>query len=428
MNGKVIGMSEPDRIRRNDHSYRFILQVLGAQYPIGKIPGALLDKVFYEIARLEEVENPARDMWGNWDWQYSEAQRHGQLYVPSIDKALIELRELLDKTVCASPWPNNKRFAVCLTHDVDFVSRFSLSHRSASQTLRGLRTSKSTPLKKAVKLIQLGGQFSLQSLLRAGKDDPFWQYEKWLKLEDGFGFHSTFYFFPSPLSNVHEWDCSYQLTDVIKYQNVRMTVSEMIREIRKSGWEIGLHGSYHSALNQDSLVFQKKVIEDASGEPIISTRQHYLHYDARTTPKLQANAGFKTDSTQGFNRSIGFRSATSYPYHCWDFDQETALPILEIPQHIMDGGLFTENALEYTADLALKHSLQLMDEVEAVGGCLTLSWHPHNIVNETWWNVYKTLLEEARHRNAWGCSASELYHRWNERERRIGVPPTNTAS
>jgi hypothetical protein len=417
MNGIVIEMTKPDRIQRNSHSCRFILQVLGARVPMEQIDPSLLERTFYEIARLEEIENPARDMWGNWDWQYAEAQRRGQIYVPTIDKEVLELRKRLDKTAWASPWPAGKRFALCLTHDVDFVSRVALSFKAARQALRGLTRSKSTLFKRCVKLVQLAGQFSLQPLRLAGKDDPFWQYEKWLKLEDTFGFHSTFYFFPSPLSQPHEWDCSYQLSDVVRYQNKKMTVSEMIREIEESGWEIGLHGSYQSALSQDSLSFQKRVIEDAAGKPIMSIRQHFLHYDARITPKLQANAGFKTDSTQGFNRSVGFRSATSYPYSCWDFEQERALPILEIPQHIMDGGLFTENALEYNTDMAIKHSIQLMDEVESVGGCLTLSWHPHNIANEMWWNVYKTLLEEAHRRNAWGCSASELYHWWKKREK-----------
>lgn len=412
-------MTKPDLRQRNDHSYRFILQMLGARVPIKKIAPSLLEKTFYEIARLEETENSARDMWGNWDWQYTEAQRTGRMYIPTIDRDIVKLKKNTGKRLHVPPWPNGKRFALCLTHDVDFVSRISLSAKAARQSFGGLLKSKSTPLKKAVKLVRLGGQFSLQRFLLAGKDDPFWQYEKWLALEDRFGFHSTFYFFPSPLLRIHEWDCSYQLSDTVKYRDKKMTVVEMIREIKKSGWEIGLHGSYYSAFDQDLLSFQKKAVEDAAGESIISTRQHYLHYDVRITPKLQANAGFKTDSTQGFNRSVGFRSATSYPYYCWDFEQESAMPVLEIPQHIMDGGLFTENALEYNIDLAIKHSIQLMDEVESVGGCLTLSWHPHNITNEMWWNVYKSLLEEASRRNAWGCSAGELYHWWKEREKII---------
>jgi peptidoglycan/xylan/chitin deacetylase (PgdA/CDA1 family) len=416
MNGTENKMVKTRSLPRDDHSYRFILQILGARVPIEKIPQSLLEKTFYEIARVEETENPARDMWGNWDWQYTDAQRKGQIYIPTIDRDILKLKEITGEIHYAPPWPNGKRFALCLTHDVDFVSRIALSPKAARQTLRGMVKSKSTPFKKAVNLVRLGGQLSLQHFLLSGKDDPYWQYEKWLELEDRFGFHSTFYFFPSPLSRAHEWDCSYQLSDTVKYHTKKVTVSEMIREIKKSGWEIGLHGSYYSALDQDLLTSQKKTIEEAAEESIISTRQHFLHYDVRITPKLQANAGFKTDSTQGFNRSIGFRSATSFPYYCWDFDQENTGPMLEIPQHIMDGGLFTENALEYNSDLAIKHSIQLMDEVESVGGCLTLSWHPHNITNGMWWNVYKTLLEEASRRNAWGCSAGELHTWWKERE------------
>ncbi|HTR81874.1 MAG TPA: polysaccharide deacetylase family protein [Bacteroidota bacterium] len=276
-----------------------------------------------------------------------------------------------------------------------------------------------SPFKKAVELIRLGGQFALQPVRLAGKDDPLWKFEKWLELESLFGFHSTFFFFPAPGPFVHEWDCSYRLSDMVKYGRKKMSVAKMMNEIDLAGWEIGLHGSYHSALNQDLLSIEKREVEDAIGKRIVSTRQHYLHYDVRQTPKNQEQAGFACDSSQGFNRSIGFRAATSFPYVCWNHKEGRPLSILEIPQHIMDGGLFTENALEYNTDLAIQHSIRLMDEVESVGGCLTLSWHPHNIVHEKWWDVYKTILEEAHHRDAWGSSAGEVYNYWTKRQKMI---------
>ena len=412
-------MPETKHSTRDQHSYRFILRVLNGIVPINEIDPSILSDTFREIARLEEIEKPIRDTWGNWDWQYADAQRNGTLYQPTLDKKISKLQKQLKKQLPYPRWPNGKKFAVCLTHDVDFVSQIALSRKAAWQALNGMRRAKITPLKKSTNVVRLLGQFMLQPLLRRGKNDPLWKFEQWLELENSYGFHSTFYFFPAPGSHVHEWDCSYQLSDSIVYGRKKMSVHEMIHEIDKAGWEIGLHGSYHSALNEKLLSAQKAEIEDATGKAIISTRQHYLHYDVRLTPNLQERVGFKTDSTQGFNRSIGFRAATSFPYTCWNHAEEQPLSILEIPQHIMDGGLFTNNALEYDADLAIKHSIQLMDEVEAVGGCLTLSWHPHNIVNEMWWQVYKTLIEEAHHRNAWGCSAGEIYNYWEKNETAI---------
>ena len=256
-------------------------------------------------------------------------------------------------------------------------------------------------------------------LTRPMGGDPLWHYEDWLKLEDRHGFRSTFFFFPSRLGRPHYYDCRYRMGDVIRYDNRKMSVADMMCLFSESGWEVGVHGSYHSAVEKGLLADEREQIEQVIGRPVISTRQHYLHYECSRTPRLQAEAGLKVDSTHGFNRSIGFRAGTSFPYWCWDHDAGQALPLLEIPQHIMDGGLFATNSLEYSEDAAIRHCVELMDEVQSVNGCLTLSWHPNFLNDQTWWNVYKTLLEEAARRNAWGCSAGQLYEWWTAREQRI---------
>ncbi len=38
---------------------------------------------------------------------------------------------------------------------------------------------------------------------------------------------------------------------------------------------------------------QKEALETALGKDIFSVRQHFLHYDIRVTPRVQAEAGFK---------------------------------------------------------------------------------------------------------------------------------------
>ncbi len=63
--------------------------------------------------------------------------------------------------------------------------------------------------------------------------------------------------------------------------------------------------------------------------------------------------------------------------------------------------------------------MQLMDEVESVGGCLTLNWHPEYLNCSTHWEVYGTVLQEAKRRNAWGCSVREVSEWWIQRERAI---------
>ena len=113
----------------------------------------------------------------------------------------------------------------------------------------------------------------------------------------------------------------------------------MIREIDRQGWEIGLHPSWYSFDDADELKRQKEILEKALGHEIVSIRQHYLHYDIRITPAVHAEAGFKYDSTLGFNDNVGFRFGTCYPYHLYDLNAEKELPIMEIPLVIHDGAM-----------------------------------------------------------------------------------------
>lgn len=407
---------------------RFIDNVLGVDLPLGQIETTLTQACFNTLTRQEEVNSSARDQWGNWDWPYCDAQRRGELYTPWLDLPLAQLRHnqsTAPKTTIEPLWPGNKPFALCLTHDVDDVPRVS-GLRSMARSLQLAIRNRKNP-NKIIERFWLKAR-NVASKKRPSTPLPQRDYEDWLKIEDQYGFKSTLFFFPAHLESPHPYDCIYQFQDVITYSHQKTTVSEMMKEIDRAGWEVGLHGSYHSAIESNLLRGEKQQIEEIVGHPITSTRQHFLHYEVGLTPQLQVQAGFKVDSTHGFNRSIGFRAGTSFPYWCWNHQTQQPTEVLEIPQHIMDGGLFTKDALQYNQELAIRHSVQLMDIVEQVGGCLTLNWHMHALNDDKWWNVYVTLLDEGHRRGAWGCSAKQIYEWWTAREQRIAENARTAAS
>jgi hypothetical protein len=408
-----------DEVKKR-YALRFASLLVGHKLTTNEVNEEHCERIFDALSRSEEIETKDRDHWGGWDWQYCDSQRRGELYVPWVDRPLAEVRGVVQARhpdwQMEPLWPNKKRFALCLTHDVDGVLR-DITTKSVVHTIRHdflSSLSRRARFGRARVLVR-DWLRELHSTTSHGLPN----FDEWLKLEDSFGFKSTFFFFPSHLDHRHPYDCEYQFYEIVRHGLGTMTVMEMIRNIDRAGWEIGLHGSYHSATESGLLANERKQLEKILGHNIISTRQHWLHYDVQQTPRLQREAGFKVDSTQGFNRSIGFRAGTAFPYWCWDHQKAETLPVLEIPQHIMDGGLFVPNGLQYNEALAIKHSVEIMSSVERVGGCLTLSWHPHNVNDPKHWHVYKTLLEEATRRDAWGCSVGELYKWWTERERRM---------
>jgi len=405
--------------------------------PMGWIPAddGLEERVFAELSRAPELKSDARDQWGNWDFSFGDSNRRGELYVPWLDRPLVELRaKLLAEHPEWRPepaWPEGRPFAVCLSHDVDFVTQNPTLARSVRTAWRDgtamLANLRDRSAMGAASRSLLVSSFQIATLrgLRPRRERT---YDEWLKAEDRHGFRSTFFYFPERVSHRHVYDCHYGYDDPVRFDGRGMRVREMLAAMRDGGWEIGLHGSYHSALEPGLLAEQRRQIEEISHSPVVSTRQHWLHYDVRVTPGLQHAAGLLADSTQGFNRNVGFRAGTAFPYTCWDHGSGQPLPLLEVPQHVMDGGLFTANALAYNRDLAVSHCVQLMEEVEAVGGCLTLSWHPNVIENAMYWSVYQDVLAEAARRRAWGCSVKQLHEWWTSRSLRLASSPANVPS
>jgi hypothetical protein len=381
---------------------QFVSMVVNRDLDAKVLDESLLNTVFQEISRSEEFCSPYRDSRGNWEWHYSEAFRRGRLFEPWID-SLIHEQHGSDQPF--PKWPDGKPFALCLTHDVDEVTRSGLWRRIPRPFVNQVRA------RGGIRGVSIGFARSVGRLLRRLRHrdrDALWHYEDWLKLEDRFGFRSTFFVFPTRIQDLHPHDEDYRLDDPIVYDGKKMRVSEMIKSIALSGWEIGLHGSFQSATVPGLLEEQKKEIEDWIGLSIISTRQHYLHYDVSCTPRLQALAGFKVDLTQGFARTVGFRSGTSHPYFNWDFESRSALQVLEVPLVIMDVCLFEKTGLSYDTDLAIRHCIEIVDAVAAVGGCLTLNWHPNYINDARYWRTYEAVLEYSRSKNAWGTSANQI--------------------
>lgn len=361
-----------------------------------------LDKlIFKEIARCEEANDQLRDQWGNWEFSYNKSFIEGNLFKPWLDYKIINTYGNISNI-----WPNNKKFAVCLTHDMDVVPMKKLYFYLRMCKYKLLY--ESSTKEKVIGFIKAFRQVLKNVNNKYDKID----FKEWIDLEDYYGFHSTFFIFPSIVTYRSVNDCIYKYSDEIYFDNKLISVADMVKTIDSLGWEIGLHGSIISANKPNVLIEQKNELERIIGHKIISIRHHYLTYDINITPSLQEQAGFLVDSTQGFNRSVGFRAGTSFPYPVFDNLNNKILNLWQVSQQIMDGAIFAANSLELDEEHAKKVINKFLDEVENVNGCLCVSWHPNYLNNKKWFNVYKFILEESKNRNAWGCSVGELYNYW----------------
>jgi hypothetical protein len=379
------------------------------------------------LLRVEEYEDRHRDQWGCFEHSFSEAYRRGCLWTPEVDAWVAEQRREIARSTTLEPlWPSGHSFAACLTHDVDMVSR----QVSPDQAVRALRTALARlpteangpthRLQRTARALARAAYYGV-SRLPSTRDTL----ERCLDVEMTHGVTSSWFFTMYP-SQPTPHDCVYRRDDACRFRRATATVAEVARRIADDGFEVGLHGSFLSALDARLLTEQKAALEDAVGRSVVATRQHYLRYDMRRTPRIQEQAGFRADSTLGFNRNVGFRAGTSMPFRPFDFEASAPVDVLEVPLIVQESPLLSSNALELDVALAKAVIAQLIDAVAAVGGVATLLFHPHSFLNPAFLALYRFSIEHCRARGAWFSTVGQIAEWWRDREHRLAAAAAST--
>lgn len=353
------------------------------------------------------------------DFSYNILNKRQLLYSPVVD------RRHLSNGGDRPDWPDDADFAVCLTHDMDHVSKHSpkqsfrdgmlrARRRWASEEESGKGYLDETGKVSAMKSVAGAVIGAVSSGLKRG-EDPYHRCEDWLEIEERYDAKSTFFVLPEEIGRSHISDPEYCHGDEVVFDGERCTVAEMVREIDERGWEIGLHPTWYAYDDQDLLRRQKEEIEKITQGDVESVRQHYLHYDPRRTPCAHHQAGFSYDSTVGFNRNVGFRRGCSYPWRTYDLEDEESLDVLEIPMIVQDVALFRDGGLDLEEEQAIEYTMFLAEKVSETGGVLTLSWHASAIADDGRRNVYENILEGLSERGAWFGSVKDIGKWWNRR-------------
>jgi len=291
-------------------------------------------------------------------------------------------------------WPKNKKFAVCLTHDVDEVRK---TYQYLTRSLRFLKSGKVRNLKNEI--------LSLVEKLRGR--EPYWTFEEIMRLERKLGVRSTF-FFLNESAKVKTFDRSTWRHYGRKYDFEDKNIAEIIQALHTNGWEVGLHGSFYSYNNFDLLKKEKEKLEKVLGTKVVGIRQHNLNLEIPTTWKIQEKLGFEYDTSLGFNNRVDF-PGTCFPFYPAD-EKGRQMKILEIPLAIEDIALF-----RYEDPWRI--CLKMIDLTEKKGGVLTVLWH-HTVFNELeypgWAEIYKRMIKVCRQRGAWIATAREIAKWWKK--------------
>jgi hypothetical protein len=338
-----------------------------------------------------KIDNP-KDLWNlftskhEYNYTYIDAFNR----VPSWSKKenpMFDLRlsDYLNQNSFKPTYPDGKKFALCISHDVDL-----LFLKDKKRILREVISDVSD--KKIGKIVA-----SVQRGI-SKKIHPYYDLSKIIDIEQKFNANSSFFF----LSLLKEdKDYNYELNQI----------GDVFDKLIKSKKEIGLHGGHDAFDNIHQLKKEKDNLESFLGAKIKGYRGHYLKFKTPDTWLNLNELGFEYDTTFGFAESIGFRNGTCYPFQPYDLSNDRFLDLIEIPLMIMDTSIY--NYMKINPVHIYNLLTEFIDRVAAYNGVVTLLWHNTDAYDPSY-EMFQKILAYAYSKNAWMPSGEELTEYWKK--------------
>jgi len=340
------------------------------------------------------------------DFAYSPLNIIGKLYYPVVDEYW------LNKGGFKPIWPNNKPYAVCITHDIDHVSRYNILQNFETIT-KAVKTMTRGRMKKN---LSMGVDSFLNVFCGLTKSsDPYSNLDLIYNVEKRSNIRSTLFFPPEKVEKRHYSDCVYRFRDKITFYDKKICIEEIVKIFKRDGFEIGLHSQWYALDSIDDFLKEKTQLENLLNENILSHRAHFLRFDNKRSPEIYKRAGILYDSTLGFNDNIGFRRGTSYPFYLYDINNNKKLDVLEIPLIIQDSAMFVKTkGMRIEREMALRYIYEIKERVKNTGGVLTVLWHPHEMRNEEYYLTFMDMIKMLKEDDPWFGTMSEIGEWWKK--------------
>jgi peptidoglycan/xylan/chitin deacetylase (PgdA/CDA1 family) len=275
-------------------------------------------------------------------------------------------------------------FALCLTHDVD------RPYKTFQAPYDAVKERDLSPLKPLVT-----------------SEQPYWQFEEIMELEEELGVRSSFYFLnekqllrdKSPRAwlrpiNWIRYNGHYRIDDP--------DIIDVIQALDEGGWEVGLHGSYDSYAEKERLRYEKEELERVLGHSIKGGRQHYLNLNQPETWQYQRDIGLQYDTSLGSSIEYGFQ-------HGYDVRRPFDDEFVVFPLTIMDVSLIKKNS---NLEKVKTKIYSLLREAKDNNATMTILWHPRLFNQDEFpkhHEIYRYIIKKAQEMDAWIGPVGELY-------------------
>ncbi|WP_228434343.1 polysaccharide deacetylase family protein [Natrarchaeobaculum aegyptiacum] len=272
--------------------------------------------------------------------------------------------------------PADAEFALCLTHDVD----------RPYKGLRGLFfATRERP------------GYHLRTVLSG--ENPYWQFENVMALEDDLGVRSSWYV----LNEQHllldrpprDWTAPANwIQHLGRYDVTSDEIAGVLRALEEGGWEVGLHGSFHTADDPARIREETATLESVLDGPVTGGRQHHLRLSPPETWHYYRLAGLAYDASLGSTTECGFH----HGYHpIRPFDDEFVVFPLTIMDQALPDPARRPNAARRTCN-------RLLEEAAANDAVMSVLWHPRYFSEREFpghRDLYRWVIERGQELGAW---------------------------
>jgi hypothetical protein len=329
---------------------------------------------FYLMSRYEEYLPHSKDMYGRYAFENSLAWKEKFLNLPLLNIWLEDFKLILKQRFPQFPIPNSQ-LTFLPTYDIDIA--WSYKHKGWWRNFGGI-------LRSFIK-----GEWSSVNerirVLRGKQKDPFDAFGWMNKLHEQYKL-KPYYFFLVPEKR-GRYD-----------KNIPSSCKAMQELIRDHviRYPTGIHPSWRSG---DDTALLKKEIETLSmftGNPVVSSRQHYIRFNLPDGYRRIIDNGIKFDFSMGYGSINGFRASVASPFYWYDLEKEEQTQLMLFPFCYMEANSFYEQ--KYSAQQALEEMRQYYKTVKSVNGYFIMIWHNSFLGTDKlyagWRDVYEQFVKE----------------------------------
>lgn len=361
--------------------------------------------LFFFLMLHDQWTVPERDQFKRFPAAASLLGRNDLIDVPVASRYGRALREALRANgfaVTDTGRFGGRSAALCLTHDIDYISKFTpgLLFREAVRNL--LFNRRKVSLRARVTRFR-----EYLAFARRERDPYVYSIHRMMELQQRYGMRATYLF---KAGGTDKRD--------VTYNPGGERARSLMRRIQEQGHDLGVHPSFNAY--NDGRMMEREVarIAEAGASRPRSVRQHYLRFEYPVTWRLHEQCGLSVDSTLGFAEREGFRNGFCHPFRPFDIERNRPFDIWELPLTAMDGTLASYRSMEPEA--AQQRLRQLLDVVRAERGVAVLLFH--NTVFDAhdfpgWGEVFEETLEYTAECGDLLCaSMQDVVRVWVDRE------------